>query len=67
MKDYEIVDKDDWYWVIDETGYAQGPYDNIKDCHDDIPITANVQYPLPTFGSMLEEMRDYPHRDNHMD
>tara|TARA_B100000959_G_C14655237_1_gene490075 strand:+ start:454 stop:621 length:168 start_codon:yes stop_codon:yes gene_type:complete len=46
MKEYEILDKDDGYWVIDDTGCAQGPYDSIKDCHDDIPPTADVQYPL---------------------
>jgi len=46
MKNYEIVERDSGYWVIDETGDAQGPYDMIKDCHDDIPLSAGVQYPL---------------------
>ena len=46
MKKYEILDKDDGYWIIDETGHTQGPYDAIKDCHDDLPPTADVQYPL---------------------
>ena len=51
MKKYEILDKDDGYWIIDETGHTQGPYDAIKDCHDDLPPTADVQYPLSMMPS----------------
>ena len=51
MKNYEILDKDDGYWIIDETGHTQGPYDAIKDCHDDLPPTADVQYPLSMMPS----------------
>lgn len=51
MKNYEILDKDDGYWVVDETGYTQGPYDTIKDIHDDLPPTADIQYPLSMMPS----------------
>ena len=51
MKKYEILDKDDGYWIIDETGHTQGPYDAIKDCHDALPPTADVQYPLSMMPS----------------
>jgi hypothetical protein len=34
------------YWVVDGEGYAQGPYDTVKDAEDDIPPTADLQYPL---------------------
>ena len=51
MKEYEIIEKDDGYWVIDSGGYSQGPYDSIKDCHDDIPLEADIQYPLSILPS----------------
>ena len=46
MKEYEIVERSSGYWVVDGEGYAQGPYDTIKDAEDDIPPTADLQYPL---------------------
>ena len=51
MKQYEILDKDDGYWILDEQGYEQGPYDSIKDIHDDLPATADIQYPLSMLPS----------------
>jgi hypothetical protein len=56
MKEYEILDKDDGYWILDSQGYEQGPYDSIKDCHDDLPPTADIQYPL---SMLLSDDNDY--------
>ena len=50
-KEYEIVERSSGYWIVDGEGYAQGPYDTIKDCHDDLPPTADVQYPLSMMPS----------------
>ena len=46
MKNYEIVERSSGYWIVDGDGYAQGPYDTIKDADEDIPTLAQVQYPL---------------------
>tara|TARA_R100001377_G_C3154195_1_gene97384 strand:- start:400 stop:573 length:174 start_codon:yes stop_codon:yes gene_type:complete len=46
MKNYEIVERSSGYWVVDGEGYAQGPYDTIKDADDDVPPNAQLQYPL---------------------
>lgn len=46
MKNYEIVERSSGYWIVDGEGYAQGPYDTIKDAGEDVPSTAQLQYPL---------------------
>tara|TARA_Y100000114_G_scaffold145089_1_gene154363 strand:- start:211 stop:366 length:156 start_codon:yes stop_codon:yes gene_type:complete len=46
MKEYEIVERSSGYWIVDGEGFAQGPYDTLKDAEDDVPPTANLQYPL---------------------
>ena len=46
MKEYEIVERSSGYWLVDGEGYAQGPYDTIKNAEDDIPPLVQVQYPL---------------------
>ena len=46
MKNYEIVERSNGYWIVDGEGYAQGPYDTIKDADDDVPPNAQLQYPL---------------------
>ena len=45
-KAYEIVERSSGYWIVDGEGYAQGPYDTIKDAEDDLPSEAPLQYPL---------------------
>jgi len=45
-KEYEIVERSSGYWIVDGEGFAQGPYDTIKDAEDDIPPLAQLQYPL---------------------
>jgi hypothetical protein len=46
MKKYEVLDKDDGYWIVDNEGYSQGPYSTIKDAEDNVPNEAYLQYPL---------------------
>ena len=46
MKEYEIVERESGYWIVDGEGYAQGPYDTIDDCEGDMPKNAYLQYPL---------------------
>lgn len=46
MKDYEVVERSSGFWIVDGEGYAQGPYDTIKDAEDDVPQLAQLQYPL---------------------
>lgn len=62
MKRYEILNKHDGYWISDETGYSQGPYETIKDAQQDVPAGAMLQYPLnikfPTHIDMEPEIYD---------
>ena len=46
MKDYEIIERSSGYWIVDGKGYAQGPYDTVKDAEEDVPTEAYLQYPL---------------------
>ena len=47
MKEYEIVERSSGYWITDNFGVVNGPYDSIKEAADDIPRQAALQYPLP--------------------
>jgi hypothetical protein len=46
MKDYEMVKRSCGFWIVDEEGYSEGPYNTIKDAENDIPQLAQLQYPL---------------------
>ena len=48
MKDYEILKRQDGYWIIDEDGHSQGAYQTVEDAQRDIPLGARVQYLLFT-------------------
>lgn len=46
MKNYEIVERSSGFWIVDGEGYAEGPYETIKDAEHDVPQLAQLQYPL---------------------
>jgi hypothetical protein len=45
--EYEIVERSSGYWITDELGVVNGPYDTVNEAEDDIPMQAALQYPLP--------------------
>ena len=45
--EYEIVERSSGYWIVDDFGVVNGPYDTVDEAEDDIPRRAALQYPLP--------------------
>ena len=45
--EYEIVERSSGYWITDDFGVVNGPYDTVNEAEDDIPRQAALQYPLP--------------------
>ena len=39
MKEYEIVERSSGYWITDDHGVLNGPYDTVDEAEDDIPNT----------------------------
>tara|TARA_Y100000310_G_scaffold305578_1_gene345854 strand:- start:644 stop:871 length:228 start_codon:yes stop_codon:yes gene_type:complete len=46
-EEYEIVERSSGYWITDNFGVLNGPYDTVGEAEDDIPRQAALQYPLP--------------------
>ena len=46
MKEYEIVERSSGYWITDELGVLNGPYDTIEEASMDVPKSGDLQYPL---------------------
>jgi hypothetical protein len=46
MKEYEIIERSSAYWIMDEWGAVNGPYDTIEEAAKDVP-EGDLQYPLP--------------------
>ena len=44
--EYEIVERSSGYWITDNFGVLNGPYDTVNEAEDDIPRQAALQYPL---------------------
>ena len=62
MRNYEVIKG---IWEMVGNGY-------VADVQDDVVRFIELHRPeiagkLPTHESLTEEMRNYPHRDNHMD
>jgi len=55
MKEYEIVERSSGYWITDDHGVLNGPYDTVDEAEADIPRQAAIQYPLPIFRIKLED------------
>ena len=45
MKEYEIVERSSGYWIVDDWGVVNGPYDYIEEAALDVP-SGQLQYPL---------------------
>ena len=43
--EYEIVERSSGYWIVDDWGVVNGPYDTIEECASDVP-EGQLQYPL---------------------
>ena len=52
--EYEIVERSSGYWITDDFGVLNGPYDTVDEAEEDIPRQAAIQYPLPLFRIKLE-------------
>jgi hypothetical protein len=46
MKEYEIIKRSSGYWIMDEWGVINGPYDTVKEASLDVPKKGDLQYPL---------------------
>ena len=44
--EYEIVERSSGYWITDNFGVLNGPYDTVDEAENDIPRQAALQYPL---------------------
>ena len=44
--EYEIVERSSGYWITDDFGVVNGPYDTVNEAENDIPKQAALQYPL---------------------
>ena len=45
MKEYEIVERSSGYWIVDDWGVLNGPYDDVEEAALDVP-SGQLQYPL---------------------
>jgi len=50
MKEYEIVERSSGYWIVDDFGVVNGPYNTVKGASQDVPKRGQLQYPLPFIG-----------------
>ena len=46
-KEYEIVERSSGYWIVDDLGVINGPYDTVEEASADVPESGQLQYPLP--------------------
>ena len=46
-KDYEIVERSSGYWIVDDFGVLNGPYDTVEEAEADVPKSGQLQYPIP--------------------
>jgi len=44
-KEYEIVERSSGYWIVDDFGVVNGPYDSVGEAELDVP-KGQLQYPL---------------------
>ena len=44
--EWEIVERSSGYWIVDDFGVVNGPYDSIKEAEQDDPRSGQLQYPL---------------------
>ena len=47
MKEYEIVERSSGFWIVDDFGVVNGPYDTVEEACMDVPPSGDLQYPLP--------------------
>ena len=45
MNEYEIVERSSGYWITDNFGVVNGPYDTVEEASRDVP-SGQLQYPL---------------------
>lgn len=45
MNNYEIIERSSGYWIVDDWGVVNGPYDSVKEAAVDVP-KGQLQYPL---------------------
>lgn len=62
MKHYEVIEEPNGFWIIDDEGYHQGPYETSEDAVDDIPPSAQVQYQLFSSSDQRQKLKDYKER-----
>ena len=43
--EYEIVERSSGYWITDDFGVVNGPYDTVEEAEKDVP-SGQLQYPL---------------------
>jgi hypothetical protein len=60
-KEYEIIERSDGYWVVDNFGVLNGPYDSVEEAERDVPQGQLLQYPLllGEYKSKLEKLFDW--------
>ena len=46
MKEYEIVERSSGFWIVDDFGVLNGPYDTVEEASMDVPASGDLQYPL---------------------
>jgi hypothetical protein len=47
---YEIVERSSGYWIVDDFGVLNGPYDTVEDAQMDVPPSGDLQFPLQPEG-----------------
>ncbi|MBC8395312.1 MAG: hypothetical protein H8E05_01325 [Bacteroidetes bacterium] len=45
-KKYEIIERSNGYWIIDNLGVLNGPYKTVEQAAMDVPLNGDLQYPL---------------------
>tara|TARA_Y100000593_G_scaffold42881_1_gene82079 strand:+ start:947 stop:1099 length:153 start_codon:yes stop_codon:yes gene_type:complete len=43
--EYEIVERSSGFWIVDDWGVVNGPYDTVEEADKDVP-QGQLQYPL---------------------
>ena len=45
MNNYEIIERSSGYWIVDDWGVVNGPYDSVEEAAPDVP-KGQLQSPL---------------------
>ena len=53
--EYEIVERSSGYWIVDDFGVVNGPYDTVEEAEKDVP-KGDLQYPLPLIPKKITFM-----------